>query len=133
MPAYFAVIHKDENSAYGVSWPDLPGCITAADSLAELDSLAKDALQFHLEGMREDGEPIPVARSFEEVYNAHKNDVGFQAVILVSVPQDVKRRPISLRVSELDLALIDSAAAAQGVDRTAFMVSAAKLAARKEL
>lgn len=126
MLAYFAVIHKDEESAYGVSWPDLPGCVSAADSLGEVDAQAREALQFHIEGMREDGEELPAASSFEKVYEAHKADEGFYGVALVSVPGKIVRRPISLRVSEIDLAVIDSAAAARGLDRTTFMVDAAK-------
>jgi len=126
MLAYFAVIHKDEESAYGVSWPDLPGCVSAADSLGEVDAQAREALQFHIEGMREDGEELPAASSFEKVYETHKADEGFYGVALVSVPEKVVRRPISLRVSEIDLAVIDSAAAARGLDRTTFMVDAAK-------
>ncbi len=132
MPAYFAVIHKDEGSTYGVSWPDLPGCTSAADSLGEVDALAREALQFHLEGMREDGDTIPAPSSFEEVYATHAEDEGFYGVVLVSVPEQVTRRPISLRVSEIDLAIIDSAAAARHLDRTAFMVSASKKVARGE-
>ena len=132
MPAYFAVIHKDEGSSYGVSWPDLPGCISAADTLGELDAMAREAMQLHLEGMREDGEELPAASSFEEVRAAHQDDEGFFGVVLVSVPDEVKRRTISLRVPEIDLAVIDSAAASRNLDRTAFMVAAAKKMARGE-
>lgn len=130
MHAYFAVVHKDEESAYGVSWPDLPGCTSAADSLGEVDAMAREALHFHLEGMREDGEALPPAKGFDEVYSEAKDDAGFYAVILVSVPEVVKRQRVQLRVSEVDLALIDSAANARHQDRTEFMVAAAKKEAR---
>lgn len=132
MPAYFAVIHKDEGTAYGVSWPDVPGCVSAADTVGEIEAQAREALQFHLKGMREDGEAFPEASSFAEVYDAHRDDEGFFGVILVTVPDKPKRLPINMRVSEIDLAVIDRAAEAQGLDRTTFMVAASKKVARGE-
>lgn len=132
MPAFFAVIHKDEGTAYGVSWPDLPGCVSAADTVNEIDAQAREALQFHIEGMREDGEELPEASTFGQVYEAYSTDPDFFGVVLVSVPDKVVRRAVSLRVSEIDLAVIDSAAAAHNLDRTAFMVAASKKIARGE-
>ena len=52
MRHYIALIHKDEDSDFGVSFPDFPGCITAGSSVQE-------ALALHIEGMNEDGLPIP--------------------------------------------------------------------------
>ena len=54
---YAVVIEKTEsnNSAYV---PDLPGCVATGDRLAEVELMIREAIEFHLEGMREDGEPI---------------------------------------------------------------------------
>jgi len=55
---YAVVIEKGENG-YGVYVPDLPGCIAAADTKAEVEKLIHEAIEFHIEGLKEDGEPIP--------------------------------------------------------------------------
>jgi predicted RNase H-like HicB family nuclease len=62
---YAIVIEKSENG-FGAYVPDLPGCIAVADSVAETEKLIKEAIEFHLEGMREDGQPIPEASSLAE-------------------------------------------------------------------
>ena len=64
---YIALIHKDSKSDYGVSFPDLPGLVTAGSSLDEARRMAEEALAFHLEGLMEDGEAIPAPSSLERV------------------------------------------------------------------
>ena len=49
---YPALIHKEEHSDYGVSFPDFPGCITAGETLEEAYQMAEEALQVHIEGMQ---------------------------------------------------------------------------------
>jgi predicted RNase H-like HicB family nuclease len=56
---YPIVIHKDADSDYCVTVPDLPGCITAGDTLEDAQNQAVEAIQCHIEGMLLDGEPIP--------------------------------------------------------------------------
>ncbi len=58
MHNYIALIHKDETSDYGVSFPDLPGCITAGRTVEEARAFAKEALALHLARLAEDGEPV---------------------------------------------------------------------------
>ena len=55
---YAVVIEKGENG-YGAYVPDLPGCIAAADTRKEIKKLIHEAIEFHIEGLKEDGEPIP--------------------------------------------------------------------------
>ncbi len=55
---YLVVIEKGESS-YGAYAPDLPGCIAAADSEAEVRRVIKEAIEFHIAGLREDGLPVP--------------------------------------------------------------------------
>jgi len=52
------IIEKGESS-FGAYVPDLPGCVAVADTEAEALRLIQEAVEFHLEGMREDGQPIP--------------------------------------------------------------------------
>lgn len=55
---YAIVIEKSENG-YGAYVPDLPGCIAVAENEAEVRELIREAIEFHLDGLREDGEPVP--------------------------------------------------------------------------
>ncbi len=55
---YAVVIEKGENG-YGAYVPDLPGCIAAADTKEEIKKLIHETIEFHIEGLKEDGEPIP--------------------------------------------------------------------------
>jgi len=63
---YLVVVEKGPGS-FGAYVPDLPGCIAAGDSKDEVLSLIKEAIEFHLEGLREDGQPIPSPSSTSEV------------------------------------------------------------------
>ena len=55
---YAIVIEKSENG-YGAYVPDLPGCVAAAETVEETERLIKEAIEFHLEGMRKDGVKLP--------------------------------------------------------------------------
>ena len=55
---YTVIIEKSENN-YGAWAPDLPGCVTTGPTVAETLANMREAIEFHLEGMREDGDPIP--------------------------------------------------------------------------
>ena len=58
MAEYVIIIEKAGNS-YAAMVPDLPGCIGAADTIEELEELMREAVEFHIEGMRLDGEEVP--------------------------------------------------------------------------
>jgi predicted RNase H-like HicB family nuclease len=63
---YLVVIEEGE-SGFGAYVPDLPGCIAAAASREEVTQLIHQAIQFHLDGLAEDGLPIPLPHSSSEV------------------------------------------------------------------
>ena len=65
MAGYLALVHKDEGTSYGVSFPDVPGCTSAGDTLEEALANAAEALEGHLALLAADGDPIPAPRSFE--------------------------------------------------------------------
>jgi predicted RNase H-like HicB family nuclease len=56
---YAIVIEKVPGSNYSAYVPDLAGCVATAESLPEIKRLIREGIEFHLEGMREDGDPIP--------------------------------------------------------------------------
>jgi predicted RNase H-like HicB family nuclease len=55
----YTIIIEDAGTNFCAYVPDLPGCIGAADSVEELKDLMREAIQFHIEGLREEGEAIP--------------------------------------------------------------------------
>jgi predicted RNase H-like HicB family nuclease len=55
----YAVIIEKGAANYGAYVPDLPGCVAVGDTVEEVEKLIAEAIEFHLEGMREDGDPIP--------------------------------------------------------------------------
>jgi len=55
----YAVVIEKAESNYSAYVPDLPGCIATGMSVAETEAQIHEAIEFHLEGMREDGIPIP--------------------------------------------------------------------------
>lgn len=65
---YAVVIEKGESS-YGAYVPDLPGCVAIGDTEEEVKQLIHEAIEFHLEGMREDNlsipEPVTVVETVE--------------------------------------------------------------------
>jgi predicted RNase H-like HicB family nuclease len=59
------VIEKGANG-FGAYAPDVPGCVAAAQTREEVVKLIQDAIEFHIEGLKEDGEPVPEPASSVE-------------------------------------------------------------------
>jgi predicted RNase H-like HicB family nuclease len=59
---YAIVIEKGETS-WGAYVPDLPGCVAAASTRDDVWRLIKEAIEFHIEGLKEGGDPIPAPHS----------------------------------------------------------------------
>ena len=62
----YAVLFERTATGYSAHVPDLPGCIAAGVTFEETVELMQKAIQMHLAGMREDGEPIPEPRTIAE-------------------------------------------------------------------
>ena len=63
---YLVVVEKGPTS-FGAYVPDLPGCIAVGDSRDEVLASIHEAIEFHLEGLKQDGEPIPPPTSSSEI------------------------------------------------------------------
>lgn len=66
---YAVVIEKAEHN-YSAYVPDLPGCVSTGDSVADVQRNIRETIAFHLEGMREDGERIPEPTALCEYVDA---------------------------------------------------------------
>jgi predicted RNase H-like HicB family nuclease len=127
MRHYIALIHKDTDSDYGVSFPDLPGVISAGSNLDEARKMATEALAFHLEGMAHDGEAVPEPSSLEEVMAIAANKDGV-AVLIEAPAAEVKSVRINITMPADVLDQIDKYAEREGFTRSGFLAQAAKKA-----
>lgn len=124
MNYYYAVVHKDADSAFGVHFPDLPGCFSAADDEEALVPNACEAVELWFEDAAEDVRP----RSLEAIRVLAAEDLAAGA-FLIAVPHIRRtgrqvRANISMDRGMLDA--IDRAAAERHLTRSAFLADAAR-------
>ena len=62
----YAVVIERGEASFGAYVPDLPGCVAVGETEEETRVLIREAIAFHLEGLREDGDPIPLPRAHVE-------------------------------------------------------------------
>jgi predicted RNase H-like HicB family nuclease len=62
----YAVVIENAGSNFSAYVPDLPGCVATSTTLAETETAIREAFEFHLDGLRQDGSPIPPASSTVE-------------------------------------------------------------------
>jgi predicted RNase H-like HicB family nuclease len=124
---YFpVVVHKDRDSDYGVTVPDLPGCFSAGDTVDDALKEAVEAIECHIEGMLMDGEPIPAPHNIEY----HKNNPDYANGIWAIVSVDInklsgKTRRINITLPERVLYLMDKYTAEHGESRSGLITEAA--------
>ena len=125
MQLYIGVVHKDEHSVYGIHFPDVPGCISAADDLDNLLREAGIALALHLED-----ETAPAARSLETI----RSDIDVQTdlqngAFLIAVPYiQLSGRSAKVNIT-MDAGLlnaVDRTADERGLTRSAFLADLAR-------
>lgn len=63
---YMVVIERGEKN-WGAHVPDLPGCIAAGETREEVLRLVREAIDFHIESLRQDGIPVPTPKSESEI------------------------------------------------------------------
>ena len=120
------VIHKDKNSDYGVSIPDLPGCFSAGETADEAMSNAVEAIECHVEGLLVDGETIPSARPLEYHQDKREFAGGIWALVDVDLSKlSGKARRVNITLPERILSQIDSFALKTGETRSGFLAHAA--------
>lgn len=91
---FLAVIERGREG-FGAYLPDLPGCVSAGDTILQAIHGMNEALAIHLEGMIEDGEPIPEAR-WDGIETDNEVDVVAVAVVEAEVSGPVKRYNVTL-------------------------------------
>ena len=87
---YIGLVHNEKGSDYGVSFPDLPGCVTAGHTFEEAKKLAAEALTLHLEGLGSSGNEIPEPSSADAVV-AHPDACDAIALLVVeAIPEQAE-------------------------------------------
>lgn len=122
MKTYLALVHKDADSAYGLTFPDLPGCFAAADTEGEILRAGIEALELWFE----DAAPVTPRGPAEiaaEVAADLSTGAFLIAVPLVQPSSRQKRVNISLDAGTLEA--IDTAAEGLGLTRSGFLTMAA--------
>jgi predicted RNase H-like HicB family nuclease len=120
---YIALVHKDEDSAYGISFPDIPGCYSAADDAAALLANASEALDLWFEDAAAVS-PRGMAEIRAEVADDLAAGAFLLAVPYVRRTRRQKRVNVSLDVGTVDA--IDEAAAGMKMTRSAFIALSAE-------
>ena len=123
MNYFYALVHKDTDSSFGVTFPDLPGCFSAADRIEDVLPNAAEALELWFEDQVETR-----PSRLDEVQGAVAEELAGGAFI-VAVPRIVNdhkvvRANVSLERGILDA--IDKAASERSLTRSAFIAQAAR-------
>jgi predicted RNase H-like HicB family nuclease len=123
---YPVIIHKDPESDYGVSVPDLPGCFSAGVTMDEALSSVVEAIECHLEGMLIDGEPIPSPAGIEHHQSNPDYPAGVWALVTVDITKlSGKTRRVNITLPERVLTMMDKYAAEHGESRSGLIAEAA--------
>ena len=127
MHYYFAVVHKDEDSAFGVHFPDVPGCFSAADQIDDIVPNAIEAL-----GLYSEDQELPPSRSVDQLRRDPEIAADLsEGAFLVAVPvieNDARVVRANITMESGMLKAIDAEAKARRLTRSAFLTQAARRA-----
>ncbi|GBE44265.1 hypothetical protein BMS3Bbin10_02356 [bacterium BMS3Bbin10] len=115
-----AILEKEPDSVYGVTFPDFPGCVSAGDTAEEALVNAHEALAGHVALMVQDGEALPKPTAVEDV--AADPDVTMIAVTVVGVTVPGRAKRVNVTLDEALLDEIDTVAK----NRSRFLAEAAR-------
>ncbi|MBL4692493.1 MAG: type II toxin-antitoxin system HicB family antitoxin [Magnetovibrio sp.] len=125
MRYFIGVVHQDKNSAYGVHFPDVPGCFSGCDEMDDLLAKASEALSLHLEG-----ETLPAARALDEVRSDKDvvRDIS-EGAFLLAVPHirlSGRTTKANITMDAGLLAAVDRTAKDRGLTRSSFLADLAR-------
>lgn len=121
---YIAIIHKDGDSAYGVTLPDFPGCFSGADTLDAVPAAIQEAVELWAEGEKIDP---PTPSTFDDVATLDAAQGGMLMLVDISFDfLDQKAVPVNITMPVYMRDRIDSAAKRSGLNRSQFLQRAAQ-------
>jgi predicted RNase H-like HicB family nuclease len=123
---YPAAIHKDPESVYGITIPDLPGCFSAGDTIEEAIANGTEAIECHIESLLIDGEDIPMPGSIEHYQQEPDYEDAFWALIPVDLSKlSGSSKRVNISLPERILGKIDAFAERRGETRSGLITAAA--------
>lgn len=127
MPVAYALIHE-ENDVFGISFPDFPGCISVGDTAETAIVKGTEVLTFHVSGMADDGEKLPMLRTLAELQADPDFKEDCEGGVLALVPFELPGKSVRINISidENLLSLIDHATAKTGESRSGWLANAAR-------
>ena len=130
---YPACIERAE-TGFSVFFPDLPGCISAGDTVAMAAVNAAEALGLHLDGRAEDGTPPPAPSPIDAPLPDWLSDAAPDVVARVLIPAELPGRAVraNITLDEGLLSRLDVAATAEGVSRSGYIAAAVRERLRRE-
>jgi len=125
MRHYIGIVHKDADSAYGIHFPDVPGCFSAADSFDDLLASASEALALHFEDEPfVDPRPMDELHADDDVRKELAEGATLLAVPLIAMTGRTVKANLTLDAGLLKA--IDATAKARGMSRSAFIADVAR-------
>lgn len=121
---YAGIAEGDRESGYGLYFPDIDGCVTAADTLEQLAAMAREALSLHLEGMLEAGQPLPPATAPDAL--PHDPEIVEAGVLLVTAVVGDRATDVQVELPASLLDRVDRAAQARQTTRSAILEASAE-------
>ena len=125
MIRYIALLRKEKDTAFGVDFPDFPGCVTAGDTAEEARKLAVEALEFHIDGLLEDGEELPRPTSFDDIVEDPLNRDALAFLVGIKDRRPVYRR-VNVSLPQTVLDEIDRFTRTNHLSRSQFLVRASQ-------
>jgi len=122
---YIAIIHKDSDSDFGVTFPDVHGCFSAGSTMDEAQAMAKEALEGHLEILLEKGHSLPKPSSLDTIMNTPDYADGAAIIVPYNPTHEYAIKRVNINVREDKLTEIDNFAKSIGMNRSAFLVDSA--------
>lgn len=122
------LIHR-EGQAFGISFPDLPGCISAGSTLDDVIHQGMEALDFHISAMIDDGEPLREFRTVDSLRDCGDFDEEFKTaelVTLLATEIPGKAVKVTITMEEHLLQRLNTAAERQGYTRSGFIADAVR-------
>lgn len=125
MRYYIAIVHHDEGSAFGLTFPDLPGAFAAADDWAGIPAAATEALDLWFEDQA-DVEPATLDDIRARAEVAAELEAGAVLMPVPYIPADNAMERVNISIERGLLRAIDETAKARGMTRSSFLASSAR-------
>jgi predicted RNase H-like HicB family nuclease len=125
MTAYIGIVHHEAGSAWGITFPDLAGCISAADRFEDLPAQAEEAVALWLETAIEAGQAVPAPRDLAAI-RRHVDAKGAVSFLPITAPLTDHCIRLNITLPESLVQRIDAQVGSR--QRSGFLARAARLA-----